>query len=190
MQRNIPLGDGCRTVYLPTLDAWCAWWRRHRDQYPVIAYFCVNTPMLEPCREEGNDECEWIVGPSVELVVSKMLEHCGLSTRATWHEARRDGTDFLPGYWEIDSLTECEETARGVSSLWVSDTTISSREASAQILRAFGGFGDHYFLRVWVRDAVDRLIDEEREMRESGSDEYYGHQNEEAGSDNGQLCLW
>src|SRR5258705_1662697 len=93
MGRNIELGDGCRTVFLPTVMDLAEWWTQNRARCPVMAYYTQWLDMLPSCRD-ANEECEFVVGPTVEAVVAVMLCHLRISTEAVWTEGHWDGADW------------------------------------------------------------------------------------------------
>jgi hypothetical protein len=177
MARNTDLCDGCRTVFLPTLDEFFKWWKANCERYPVMGYFCFGTPLLV-APQDGNDECEWIVGPTVETVVGKMLTHLGMSTTPEWREDTVEEAGFPCGRWELGDVRACPELGDAACLASFSDKSVGPEAAAARMLRSIAE-GDQYDIRIWEGSSVNRLISSELANKLSDGVDYYGFQNED-----------
>jgi len=178
MRRNAEIGQGCRTVFLPTVASLTEWWVQMRGQYPVMAYYRPGMTMLPSCRDD-NEECEWVAGPSVEAVVGQMLLHLGLSVQAAWTGGHWDGAEWIDGWWSIPELNDCPLTE--AARLYVSDRSMDSVAASNAMLRQLA-LRDQDVVGVYVGSQMDGFIADEvvardDQLRDGGTD-FYGHRNE------------
>src|SRR5438552_3128353 len=178
MGRNTELGDGCRTMFLPTVGDLAKWWTQNRARYPVMGYYRPWLSILARCRDE-NAECEWVAGPSVEAVVRQMIQHLGLSVEAVWSDGHWDGPEWLDGWWSIPDLDECPETKD--AHVCVEDPSMDAVEASNSMLRQLPD-KDQDVLRVFSGPSMDDFIASEVATRDdmlaAGGTDFYGHQNE------------
>lgn len=177
MARNVELGDCCRTVYLPTLADLEAWLDSKAEQYPAMGYYRIDTDLIEQ-REDEDWECEWIVGPSIEAVVAKMLEYLGVDTRVEWTlplypDSPQEGAWELMGLHEsTNELKEAAVCAAIAGAMWTAD------EARARMLRSISDGAQDVLRVVSVLEVAEFLADEYLE-RDQGAEVYYGSWNEQ-----------
>ena len=172
--RDTDLADGCRSVFLPTLSALHAWYSAFRERYPTMGYYSAGSLLLEQA-PDGNEECEFVVGPSVERVTGKMLRHLGIDTRAeiTAPEEAENGDES----WELVGLRASDGFRTAAAGAAITDIALTAAEAEARMLRHVA-VGDQDVLHVWSAEKVTEFISYERGVRDAGGQDYYGVQNE------------